>query len=110
VLAHPEEVHPHPVRQLRLDDNVAEHTGLRQLAARRVHGYVAEGVEAQLDIRHGEVTSGRGAGFPARTLPYHFFVRPPTDSPVGSGVPSETEVLWSVKDGFEPSTNCGSPT
>jgi hypothetical protein len=36
-------------------------------------------------------------------------VRLRTDSPLGSPVPSETEVRWSAKDGFEPSTKCGSP-
>jgi hypothetical protein len=49
VLANAEEIHAHPVRQLRLGDDVAEHARLRQRPALRVHGNVAEGVEAHLD-------------------------------------------------------------
>jgi hypothetical protein len=46
VLADAEEVHAHLVRQLRLGDDVAEDAGVRQRAAVRVDGDVAEGVEA----------------------------------------------------------------
>ena len=66
VLAHAEEVHAHPVRQLCFGDDVAEDLRVREQAAVRVHGHVAESVEAQLDSCHGDVTGERGAGFPLR--------------------------------------------
>ena len=53
VLADAEEVDADPVGQLRLGDDVAEDAGLGQRPAVRVHGDVAEGVEAQLDGWHG---------------------------------------------------------
>ena len=53
VLADAEGVHAHPVGQLGLGDDVAEDLGVGLGAAVGVHGDVAEGVEAQLDVDMG---------------------------------------------------------
>ena len=65
VLAHAEEVHADPVGQLGFGDDVAEDTCLWLESTFGVRGDVAEGIQAEFDVCHVEVTGGSKAGFPS---------------------------------------------
>ena len=66
VLADADEVDAELVGELGLGDDVAEDLGVRQRAAVGVEGDVAEGVEAEFDVRHGDLTNDPAKGFPTR--------------------------------------------
>jgi hypothetical protein len=65
MLANAEEIHADPVGQLGFGDDVAEDVCLRLESTFGVRGDVAEGIQAELDICHVEVTGGSKTGFPS---------------------------------------------